>query len=269
MLLKIGLMHRIHDYLSSGVEDIITLLCLVLKKNHAQLLTSSDDTLDAEQKNQLDKLIQQRENGVPFAYLSGTKGFYHLDFKVTPDTLIPRPETELLIDIALDLFTPNQTYDLLDLGTGSGIIAITLADKNPHWCVTAADYSQGALEVARENATTAINFQQGSWFEAVPEQTFDLIVSNPPYIKAHDSHLDDLTFEPQSALISGKDGLDDIRIIISQAPEHLNKSGYLLLEHGFDQQAEIKTLLSQNFTNIQTFKDYNSQNRAILAQLNI
>lgn len=261
-------MNTIADYLQSGIEDIVPLLCLLLEKTSAQLITRHNNVLNTQQKNQLDKLIQQRENGVPFAYLSGTKGFYHLDFKVTPDTLIPRPETELLIDIALDLFTDKvQPCHLLDLGTGSGIIAITLADKNPHWCVTATDYSQSALEVAKQNATTEINFQQGSWLEAVPGQTFDLIISNPPYIQTHDPYLNDLTFEPQSALVSGEDGLDDIRIIINHAPNFLNKQGYLLLEHGFDQQADIKTLLNKNFTNIQTLKDCNLKNRAILAQL--
>jgi len=204
---------------------------------------------------------------IPFAYLSGKKGFYHLDFKVTKDTLIPRPETELLIDITLDLLKKNQKYQVLDLGTGSGIIAVTLADINPRWKVSATDFSQAAINVAKINATTNINFTQGSWFDAVTDQTFDLIVSNPPYIEENDAYLDDLTYEPQTALVSGIDGLDDIRIIINNAPEYLNKDGYLLLEHGYNQQTEIVELLSINFTNIQTFMDYNSKDRAVLAQL--
>jgi release factor glutamine methyltransferase len=239
----------------------------VLGKSNTQLYAQNDYALDDKQQQQLENFIQQREQGIPFAYLSGKKGFYHLDFKVTKDTLIPRPETELLIDITLDLLKKNQKYQVLDLGTGSGIIAVTLADINPRWKVSATDFSQAAINVAKINATTNINFTQGSWFDAVIDQTFDLIVSNPPYIEENDAYLDDLTYEPQTALVSGIDGLDDIRIIINNAPEYLNKDGYLLLEHGYNQQTEIVELLSINFTNIQTFMDYNSKDRAVLAQL--
>ncbi|RUA06603.1 MAG: peptide chain release factor N(5)-glutamine methyltransferase [Gammaproteobacteria bacterium] len=258
----------IDNYLKSPFTDITPLLELVLQKSHAWLMTHADSVLNNAEKTTLDALIKQRQNGTPFAYLSGKKGFYHLDFKVTPDTLIPRPETELLIDIALDLFK-NKPCTLLDLGTGSGVIAVTLADKNPHWQVTATDFSIDALRVAKKNATTTINFQQGSWFEAVPNQTFDFIISNPPYIKEEDEHLINLRYEPISALTSGKDGLKDIKIIINQAPTYLNTQGFLLLEHGYNQQEAIIDLLKKNFTNIQTFKDYNSNNRAILAQLKI
>jgi release factor glutamine methyltransferase len=257
----------VQDYLNGGACDIAPLLSLVLGKSNTQLYAQNDYALDDKQQQQLENFIQQREQGIPFAYLSGKKGFYHLDFKVTKDTLIPRPETELLIDITLDLLKKNQKYQVLDLGTGSGIIAVTLADINPRWKVSATDFSQAAINVAKINATTNINFTQGSWFDAVTDQTFDLIVSNPPYIEENDAYLDDLTYEPQTALVSGIDGLDDIRIIINNAPEYLNKDGYLLLEHGYNQQTEIVELLSINFTNIQTFMDYNSKDRAVLAQL--
>ncbi len=259
----------IKKYLKSQHKDITQLLSLVLEKSHAWLLSNDDYQLSTNEESKLKTLIKKREQGVPFAYLSGTKGFYHLKFKVTPDTLIPRPETELLVDIALNLFI-NKPCNLLDLGTGSGIIAITLADKNPHWQVTATDFSNKALEIAKQNATiitNKINFQQGSWFEAVPNQRFDLIISNPPYIEEGDGYLDNLTHEPISALTAGKDGLDDIRIIINQAPIHLNKHGFLLLEHGYNQQEMIVELLKQKFTHIKTFQDYNSNNRSILAQL--
>ncbi|MDC9727096.1 MAG: peptide chain release factor N(5)-glutamine methyltransferase [Candidatus Thioglobus sp.] len=261
-------MNNIQDYLNSGTVDIAPLLSLVLKKSNVELITQSDYQLSPIEKQTLDAMIKQRTDGIPFSYISGTKGFYHLDFKVTPDTLIPRPETELLIDIALDLLPKNQPCQLLDMGTGSGIIAVTLADKNPHWTVTATDYSAGALEVAKSNATTQIEFLQGSWLAPVAGQTFDLIISNPPYIEEEDSYLDDLTHEPITALTAGKDGLDDIRIIINEAPNHLTKGGYLLLEHGHDQQARIVKLLSKKFTNIQTFQDYNAKDRAVLAQVN-
>ena len=260
-------MKTVQDYLNGGACDIAPLLSLVLGKSNTQLYAQNDYALDDKQQQQLENFIQQREQGIPFAYLSGKKGFYHLDFKVTKDTLIPRPETELLIDITLDLLNKNQKYQVLDLGTGSGIIAVTLADINPRWKVSATDFSQAAINVAKINATTNINFTQGSWFDAVTDQTFDLIVSNPPYIEENDAYLDDLTYEPQTALVSGIDGLDDIRIIINNAPEYLNKDGYLLLEHGYNQQTEIVELLSINFTNIQTFMDYNSKDRAVLAQL--
>jgi len=147
-------------------------------------------------------------------------------------------------------------------------LLLTLADKNPHWAVTGTDFSSAAIEIAQQNATTDINFAQGSWFDAVPNQTFDLIISNPPYIEQGDAYLNDLTHEPITALTAGKDGLDDIRIIIDQAPDYLNKNGFLLLEHGHNQQLIIVELLSKNFINIQTFKDYNSNDRAVLAQLN-
>ncbi|MDG2353301.1 MAG: peptide chain release factor N(5)-glutamine methyltransferase [Gammaproteobacteria bacterium] len=260
-------MKTVQDYLNSGACDIAPLLSLVLGKSNTELYAQNDYTLGDKQQQQLENFIQQREQGVPFAYLSGKKGFYHLDFKVTKDTLIPRPETELLIDITLDLLNKNQKYQVLDLGTGSGIIAITLADINPRWKVSATDFSQAALSVAKINATTNINFTQGSWFGAVTDQAFDLIVSNPPYIEEGDAYLDDLTYEPITALTAGKDGLDDIRIIIDNAPNYLQKNGFLLLEHGHNQQDRIVKLLEKSFINIQTFKDYNSNDRAILAQI--
>ncbi|WPE18419.1 peptide chain release factor N(5)-glutamine methyltransferase [Candidatus Thioglobus autotrophicus] len=260
-------MKTVQDYLKSGAIDIAPLLSLVLEKSGAELISNNHYQLSLDEKSRLESFILKRQKGMPFAYLSGNRGFYHLDFKVTPDTLIPRPETELLIDIALELPYSNQDLKVLDLGTGSGIIAITLADKNPHWQVSATDYSAQALEVAKSNATTQIEFLQGGWFEPVADQTFDLIISNPPYIEENDSYLDDLSFEPISALTAGKDGLDDIRIIINQAPNHLENNGFLLLEHGHDQQARIVELLTENFTHIQTFKDYNSKDRAVLAQV--
>ena len=260
-------MKTVQDYLKSGACDIAPLLSLVLEKSNTELYAQSDYTLNTKQQERLSSFIKQREQGMPFAYLSGKKGFYHLDFKVTKDTLIPRPETELLIDITLNLFKKNQKHTVLDLGTGSGVIAVTLADINPRWKISATDFSQAALNVAKKNATTNISFSQGSWFEAVPNQTFDLVISNPPYIEEGDTYLDDLTHEPQTALTAGEDGLDDIRIIINNAPEYLNKEGYLLLEHGFDQQEKIVNLLSEKFHNIKIFKDYNNNDRAVIAQI--
>lgn len=259
-------MKTVNDFIKSRATDIMPLLSLTLNKSYAQLMTDADYVLNLAQKKRLNRLNTQRKKGIPFAYLAGTKGFYHLDFKVTPDTLIPRPETELLIDIVLGLFTQKQAVKLLDLGTGSGIIAIILADKNPHWRVVASDFSKKALKVARQNTTLKIDFKQGDWFAAVPNQQFDCIVTNPPYIEANDPCLQALTFEPKAALTAGIDGLDAIRHIIRYAPKYLTKNGYLLLEHGHNQQNRVKKLLSADFHNIQLFNDYNSKNRCVLAQ---
>jgi len=256
----------INDFLSEDLIDITQLLTLVLGQNKEQLYTYSNYELTNKELKRLDELIQQRQQGKPFAYLSGSQGFYHLDFKVSPATLIPRPETELLIDIAIDLFKPNQLIDVIDLGTGSGVIAITLADKCPSWRISATDKSKEALKIAKKNTTKDINFYQSSWFDKLTGKTFDLIVSNPPYLAENDSHLESLKYEPIEALISGKDGLDDIREIIQNAPKYLNQGGYLLLEHSDKQQKEIVELLKLSFVNILTYQDLNGLDRAILAQ---
>jgi len=260
----------IQDFLRSDIIDIEELLGLALNYSKSSLYANPNHKISAADLASLDTLIQKRQSGEPFAYLSSSKGFYHLDFKVTTDTLIPRPETELLIDIALALFDPSKTIKMLDLGTGSGIIAITLADKCKHWQVSATDQSKSALEIARHNAqNNAVNieYSDGSWFEATPNQVFDLIVSNPPYVEEDDPHLTDLQFEPIEALISGSDGLDDIREIITEAPKHLNSDGYLLLEHGHNQQKEIMRLMRESFTEVRGFQDNNGVDRATLGRI--
>ena len=257
----------INDFLSEDLIDITHLLTLALGQKKEQLYTDSNYELTYKELKRLDELIQQRQQGKPFAYLSGSQGFYHLDFKVSPATLIPRPETELLIDIAIDLFKPNQLIDVIDLGTGSGVIAITLADKCPSWRISATDKSKEALKIAKKNTTKDINFYQSSWFDKLTGKTFDLIVSNPPYLAENDSHLESLKYEPIEALISGKDGLDDIREIIQNAPKYLNQGGYLLLEHSDRQQKEIVELLKLSFVNILTYQDLNGLDRVILAQV--
>ena len=257
----------IQYFLSRSVVDITELLSLLLDQTKEELYINSDYNLSDEEITKLDQLIKQRERGIPFAYLSGSQGFYHLDFEVSSATLIPRPETELLIDIAIELFKPNQAIDAIDLGTGSGAIAITLADKCPSWRVSATDKSVDALTIAKKNTTKNINFYCGSWFKTLADKTFDLIVCNPPYIAESDPHLESLQHEPIEALVSGKDGLDDIREIIHNAPKHLNQGGYLLLEHGYNQQKEIVELLRDSFVNIVTYQDLNCLDRAILAQI--
>jgi len=255
------------DYLKADVKDISKLLTLALDQTKEQLFSNPGYELNDIEHKTLNNLIKQRTNGKPFAYLKGSQGFYDLDFVVSPATLIPRPETELLIDIALDTFDTNKKINALDLGTGSGIIAITLSEKFPSWAITATDQSNDALKIAQINATNKIDFYCGDWFDALPKDKFDLIVSNPPYIEDQDPHLHSLKYEPIEALISGKDGLDDIRKIISQSPEYLNQGGYLLLEHGYNQKKQIIGLLEESFVNIKAFKDLNKVDRAILAQL--
>jgi len=257
----------IQDFLSSNKVDIAKLLTLALKKTKEDLYKNLSYKLTNKELEKLKLLIKKREQGIPFAYLSGSQGFYHLDFKVSPATLIPRPETELLIDIAIDLFKPNQLIDVIDLGTGSGVIAITLADKCPSWRISATDKSKEALKIAKKNTTKDINFYHSSWFDKLTGKTFDLIVSNPPYLAKNDSHLESLKYEPIEALISGKDGLDDIREIIQNAPKYLNQGGYLLLEHSDRQQKEIVELLKLSFVNILTYQDLNGLDRVILAQV--
>ena len=260
-------MKSIKDFLRNDVEDISKLLCLALNKTQEQLYANLDYQLVDTELSVLLGYIDQRKKGKPFAYIKGSKGFYDLDFIVSPATLIPRPETELLIDITLNLLDKNKNLKVLDLGTGSGVIAITISEKRPKWKLSATDLSLDALNIARLNSTKKIDFYCGSWFDPVPPETFDLIVSNPPYINEHDPHLQDLRYEPIEALVSGDDGLNDIREIITKSTLFLNSGGYLLLEHGYDQKDRIVKLLEESYTSIKTFKDLNKVDRAILAKL--
>lgn len=260
-------MKSIKDFLRNDVEDISKLLSLALNKTQEQLYANLDYQLVDTELSALLSYIDQRKKGKPFAYIKGSKGFYDLDFIVSPATLIPRPETELLIDITLNLLDKNKNLKVLDLGTGSGVIAITISEKRPKWKLSATDLSLDALNIARLNSTKNIDFYCGSWFDPVPPETFDLIVSNPPYINEHDPHLQDLRYEPIEALVSGDDGLNDIREIITKSTLFLNSGGYLLLEHGYDQKDRIVKLLEESYTSIKTFKDLNKVDRAVLAKL--
>jgi release factor glutamine methyltransferase len=257
----------IKKLLREDVEDASKLLGLAINKTQEQLFANLDYEINSSEFIKFLSLVDQRKDGKPFAYIKGSQGFYDNEFLVSPSTLIPRPETELLIDIAIDSLDSEKKIKVLDLGTGSGIIAITLSQQYPKWEVSASDQSSEALSLAKLNAKSPINFYYGSWFEPLPKKKFDLIVSNPPYISKKDPHLKDLRFEPMEALISGNDGLEDIRLIISQSPQYLNKGGLLLLEHGYDQKDRIIELLGDSFKNIKTFKDLNEVDRAIVAEL--
>jgi release factor glutamine methyltransferase len=237
--------------------DVRLLLQNVLNVNHAWLISHANDPLSADQSNAFNALFDRRLAGEPMAYILGQREFYGLNLKTTLATLIPRPDTEVLVESALAKIPTDKPTNLLDLGTGSGAIALSIASQRPLAKITAVDFSEKALQVAQENAASLnlnhVDFVQSSWFVSLANRKFDLIVSNPPYIAKDDLHLSrgDLRFEPISALASGVDGLDDIRIIIKQAPQYLNQDGWLMLEHGYDQAAAVASLLSERgFTQV-------------------
>ncbi|MDP3420126.1 MAG: peptide chain release factor N(5)-glutamine methyltransferase [Thiobacillus sp.] len=214
----------------------------------AWLIAHDTDPLAETQITPFEGLLARRLAGEPIAYLVGTREFYGRPFQVSPDVLIPRPDTELLVDLALARIPANQALNVLDLGTGSGCIAITLALERPHARVTAVDRSAAALTIARHNAgilDARVAFLASDWFDALAGRHFDLIVSNPPYVPAADPHLTrgDVRFEPIGALAAGNDGLDDLRHLITAARTHLEPGGTLLLEHGHDQAEAVVALL--------------------------
>ena len=228
--------------------------------DRAWLLAHDADAATPTQQAALAACVQRRAQGEPLAYITGHKEFFGLDLCVSPSVLVPRPDTETLVEWALALLPPTSAPHpaVLDLGTGSGAIALALKATRPAWQVSALDYSADALAVAQANAERlglAVHFLQSSWLQAVAG-TFDAIVSNPPYIAADDSHLAALTHEPLQALASGADGLDDLRSIIAQAPAHLHPGGWLLLEHGYDQALAVRGLLTQaGFVDVQSRQD--------------
>lgn len=217
----------------------------------AWLIAHDTDPLSDTHVEAFESLLTRRLEGVPIAYLVGMREFYGRPFQVSPDTLIPRPDTELLVELALARLPPGQALDVLDLGTGSGCIAITLALERPLVHVIAVDRSPTALAIARRNAgnlNACVEFLDSDWFDALAGRRFDLIVGNPPYIAAADPHLarGDVRFEPLSALAAGQDGLDDLRRLARAARAHLKPGGTLLLEHGYDQADAVRSLLREN-----------------------
>ncbi|HXU92122.1 MAG TPA: peptide chain release factor N(5)-glutamine methyltransferase [Gallionella sp.] len=235
------------DSITARIE-VQMLLQHVLGVSRSYLLAHPEQVLDEAKASAYRALLQRRLAGEPLAYILGEREFFGLDFRVTPATLIPRPDTELLVELALQRIP--QGGRVLDLGTGSGAIALSIAHSRPDAEVTAADFSNDALEVARDNALRLkignARFVQSDWFSALAGERFDLIVSNPPYIADADAHLSqgDLRFEPRTALASGPDGLDDIRRIVADAKAHLTAGGWLMFEHGYDQAERVRDLLA-------------------------
>jgi release factor glutamine methyltransferase len=253
--------------------DAEILLAHALQKSRTFLFTWPQQTLDEKTKQHFALLLEQRIAGHPIAHIIGTREFWSLNLQVTTDTLIPRPETELLVEHVLKLL-PATPVNIVDLGTGSGAIALALASERPRWHITATDKSTAALDIARNNAQklgiTNIEFVNGEWFEPLAHKQFHAIISNPPYIAAFDVHLSqgDVRFEPTSALISGTDGLDDIRHIAQHAGQHLLPGGLLMVEHGYDQKQQVHAIfLSHGLVNIAQLTDLGGNPRLTLGYM--
>ncbi len=257
----------------SPLLDAEVLLGFVLCKTRSYLRAWCDNEVTADQCATFLDLVQQRQQGVPVAYLTGIREFWSRDFIVTPDVLIPRPDTELLIELSLQLIPRHQTVNIIDLGTGSGIIAVTLAVERPNAQITAVDISLAALAVARHNAqyhqVTNIDFYQSHWFDHVLNAPFHLVISNPPYIAKDDEHLQqgDLRFEPKSALIAEEQGLSDIKTIADNARRYLAPEGHLLVEHGYDQAPQIQAIFNAlDYDKVQSYQDLSGNERVTYGQ---
>ena len=229
--------------------DAQALLAHVLQRDTAFLIAHANDPVEETARATYMTLVTRRISGEPVAYLTGRREFFSRDFRVTPDVLIPRPETELLVELALERLPHDRPARVLDLGAGSGCVGITIALERPRAHVTCVDRSSAALDVARDNAARLrcpnVELLEGSWYDAVTGRRFDVLVSNPPYVAERDAHLGALRFEPREALVSGTDGYAAIRAIAEGAPTHAAPDAWLLFEHGHEQAAEARKLLEQ------------------------
>ena len=258
----------------SPALDAEILLAHTLDASRMYLRTSLDSQLTATQAQNFSALLSRRLQREPIAYLTGHKEFWSLDLKVNAGTLIPRPETEILVETALQLFPEkNQSLRVADLGTGSGAIALALASERPLWDIHAVDNSESALLTARDNAQRLrlmrVAFCLGNWFTALPAGELDLVVSNPPYISEQEwpVYADDLIFEPQTALLSDDAGLSDIREICGQASLFIRPGGYLMLEHGYTQGLSVRELLTKaGCKHVRTVLDLSGQERVTVGQ---
>jgi len=253
--------------------DAELLLAAALGKSRSFLHTWPERIVPSDAALTFADYLQRRRGGEPVAYILGQQGFWKLDLEVAPHTLIPRPDTELLVEAALELL-PATPAKVLDLGTGSGAIALALASERPAWQVTAVDRVLEAVALAERNRQRLhlhnVTVLSSHWFDALKDHRYSLIISNPPYIAAADPHLiaGDVRFEPASALVAGTDGLDDLRVIIAQAPQHLEAGGWLMLEHGYDQAAAVRDLLlAQDFVEVHSRVDLGGHQRISLGRL--
>jgi release factor glutamine methyltransferase len=256
----------------SARRDAEILLGFVTGRARTFLMAFGETLLTQQQQEQLERLLVRRERGEPVAYLIGEREFWSLPLSVSPATLIPRPDTECLVELALERL-PSSACNILDLGTGTGAIALALASERPDCKVTGVDLQSEAVALAQHNAQKLAignaQFLQGSWFAPLAGQTFALIASNPPYIDAADPHLaqGDVRFEPSSALVAQQHGLADLSAIVQQAPQYLQPQGWLLLEHGWQQGESVRALLqAAGFISIATRRDYGDNDRVTFGQ---
>ncbi len=245
------------------------IFCHVVNVSRSYLYAHQEEELDAFLLQEYQRQIENRKQGLPVAYITGCKEFWSLDFEVNQHTLIPRPESELLVQLTLEKFSSEQNVTILELGVGSGAIAIAIAHERPQWQIVGTDISKDALTIAQKNADRHrienLELYESNWFQNVPAIKFDIIISNPPYIATNDPHLAQLRYEPQSALVSGEDGLDDIKIIIKEAVGYLDEKGQLILEHGYNQGNQVRNLMKQNYyQDVKTIKDLNDIERVTI-----
>lgn len=260
--------------------DTEVILAAVLQKNRTYLYTWPEKALSENEVMHFDDCMQQRQSGKPVAYIIGEREFWSLTLAVNSSTLIPRPDTELLVELALGLFDTDEprhanqpSRRVIDLGTGTGAIALSLATEKPHWSITAVDYSEEACQLAEYNRTAHrlnnVSVVQSHWLDNVTDKSVDMIVTNPPYIDAKDPHLaqGDVRFEPRSALVADDNGLSDIRIIAQQSTQFLAIGGWLLMEHGYQQAAAVRDILSEShFTACHSEKDMSGHERVTMGQ---
>jgi release factor glutamine methyltransferase len=259
--------------LQEAIREIRILCAKAWGVDYGWLIAHAHDSIDIYPLGSLEAFIRRRSEGEPVAYILGYREFFGLSLITTPDTLIPRPDTETLVEFALAKIPQQASFSILDLGTGTGAIALAIAHQRPYCKVTAVDQSVAAIEVAKKNARllglSSVECHKSDWFSALKGRKFDLIVSNPPYIANNDPHLQqgDLRFEPMNALASGEDGLLDIRQIIAQAIKYLHPKGWLLLEHGYDQGKKVAALFeATGFYSIEQAQDLSGHIRVTGAQ---
>lgn len=267
-------LHQLKTVVENPGFELELLLAEITGWHSATLRAYPEKQLSLEQIEQLQKWVNQRASGMPMAYLLGSQGFWNVILKVNESTLIPRPETELLVERLLAQFGPETHKTVLDLGTGSGAIAIALAKERPHWQIWAVDVSEAALEVARHNVVQwGLNAQvhclKSHWFESLSGLNFDIVVSNPPYIADNEPepHQGDCRFEPKQALISGASGLEALQHLIDESPFYLQPGGWLLLEHGYRQQSRVLALMQERgFCQLTGLMDFNGLPRVCVGQ---
>lgn len=268
--------NRLENTSDSPLLDAELLLCHCINKDRSYLYTWPEKEINASQQQCFESMVQKRATDYPVAYLLGKKAFWDLELIVSEDVLIPRPETELVVETALEKIKHTSKPNILDLGTGSGAIALAIASERPDAVITATDVSARALEIAKKNSQKydfkqRIILLQSDWFSAIEDSGFDLIASNPPYISEQDSHLSNsIRYEPRSALVAKDEGLEDIKQIVTKSKAYLKPKGWIIIEHGYDQSKDVQdTFEEKGFYNIDTLIDLQKNPRITLGQYNI